>query len=258
MITQIKRRLHRFWLIMSAVFFFISCGSAYCFNVSPARIEISVAASKSYEQILTVKNTDKATMNMKLWIEDWHKAVEGVKEEKAAEFRWLEITPLEFELGAGEAKQVSLKVDVPKKAKGEFNAMIFIEGRPKVAQEGAVTINTSIGIPIYVMVKGTERFKAEVEDLTVTKNTPLEMAIKIKNTGNVHIRPQGVITIKNKKGKELFNVPLNEYNYPVLPDSSRTLEIKSNNRLENGEYTADVKMGFNDRKHRKKIKLNVQ
>lgn len=229
--------------------------TSYCLNVSPGRIEISVAPAKGYEDVLLVRNTEKNNLEVKLRIEDWFKAPEGAGKEKSSGFDWLEIKPLEFELKEGEIKQVNFKVTIPKNARGELNGMLFVEGRPKETAEGAIGINTSIGIPIYVMIKGTEQFKAEVEGLEVVNRSPLELTVKIKNRGNVHIRPTGAIEIKNKNGI-LITIPLNEYNYPVLPLSSRTLEIRSDKKLEQGEYVADIKMGYGDKKCKKKIILN--
>jgi hypothetical protein len=161
-------------------------------------------------------------------------------------------------------------VSVPKTATGELNAMIFVDAKPNEISEGAIGINTSIGIPIYVMIKGTEVFKASVEELKVINNSPLELAVEIKNSGNVHIRPTGTIVIARSSGQnaadqvgtakqsQIITIPLNEYNYPVLPNSSREIEIKSQRQLEPGGYVADIKMGFDDRKYSKKVALKIE
>lgn len=264
--TDEKKRYTQIFVLICAIIcinLWVNCNNAYCLNVSPGRIEINVALSKSYEDVLAIKNTEERDLEIKLRIEDWFKAVEG-NAKKIGTFEWLEISPLEFGLKEGETKEVKFKVAVPKKAKGELNGMIFVEAKPKEIAEGAIGINTSIGVPIYVMVKGTERFKAEIEELKVMKGSPLELAITIKNSGNVHIRPTGVIEIFNADLRKLkmdshrFTVPLNEYNYPVLPKSSRILEIRSDNKLEQGEYTADIKMGYGNKKYRKKITVIIK
>ena len=232
---------------------FVNSPSAHCFNVSTNRIEISVPPSVVYEGDITVTNTEKKELEFKLRTENWFAAGQGLAEEKTNVSKWLKISPLEFELRANEAKKTHFTVTIPRDTRGELSAMIFIDGKPKMTTEAAVGINTSIGIPIYAMIKGTERFKASVEDLEVKNNSPLELNIKIKNSGNVHIRPDGVISIKTKGGKKLFTVPLNEYHYPILPDSSRVLEVKSRERRDKGEYTADIKMGYIGRKYSKKV-----
>jgi hypothetical protein len=251
---------------------------AYCLNVSPGRIEINVAPRETYSRVITVRNSDNKAIEVKLRVEDWQKAVEGnadlrgeqkrgftrIGTKKIDTFEWLRLSPLEFGLQEDETKEVKLEVAVPKGAAGELNGMIFIEGRLKEIKEGAIGINTSIGVPIYVVIKGTERFKAEVEDLKVIISSPLQLAITIKNSGNVHIRPTGTIEVINTDAHGLktdshgFIVPLNEYNYPILPNSSRTLEIRSNNKLEQGDYMAEIKMGFADRKYKKRITVIIK
>lgn len=237
---------------------------AYCLNVSLGRIEITVNADSIYDTDIIVTNNESRSLEIKLRIEDWLKAVEGNPKGASGEFKWLKISPLQFELKEDMSQRVSLKIEVPRGAKGEFNAMIFIEGKPKEVAKGPISINTSIGIPVYVAVNGTQEFKAGVEDLQVMASDPLKLTVKIKNSGNVHIRPEGTIEIRNADlrgsgaDKRGFVVPLNEYNYPILPNSSRTLEIRSNKRLERGEYVADIEMGYADKKYKKRLTLKVQ
>jgi len=240
---------------MTAVLVF-SCANAYCITVSKHRIEISVAPSESYRDTFMVRNAKGAAVDVGLRVEGWHKAVEGIAKAKDDTFSWIEINPREFELKKDEEREVAFKVTMPETAQGELNAMIFVKGAPKEVSEGAVGINMSIGIPIYVMAKGTEIFEAEVEELKITRYAPLEMAITIRNSGNVHIRPKGVIDIRDDE-QSLFSVPLNEYNYPVLPHSSRTLEIKTKRDLSRAKYEADIRMGYADKKHRRRIILTT-
>jgi P pilus assembly chaperone PapD len=234
-----------------------TASAAHCLSISPTRIEVSVSRSEGYNNVLTVKNMEKVDINVSLRAEDWFKTSDGLKKEKAPKFNWLTLEPMEFELKDGETKNVNIKVNIPQNANGELNGMIFVEGRPQEVKEGSMTINTSVGIPIYVMIKGTEIFKAQVEDLSIVKTAPLELSVRIKNSGNAHIRPSGTIEIKRQK-EVMISLPLNEYNYPILPNSSRTLEIKSSGRLEEGEYTADIKMGFRDREVKKRVMLKVK
>ncbi|MDD5449364.1 MAG: hypothetical protein PHO42_02040 [Candidatus Omnitrophica bacterium] len=210
-----------------------------------------MTAGKMYEDVIVVKNTEKRPLEVKLRLEDWFKAVEGKETKKKDMFEWLKLEPSELTLKEGETGEVKYKVMAPKKARGELNAMIFVEAKPKELPQASIGINTSIGVPLYAMIKGTEKFKAEIKDLKIVKTSPLELAITIENSGNVHIRPTGSIEIINTD----VIVPLNEYNYPVLPNTSRTLEIRSDDRLEKGKYMADIKMGYGDKRYRKKIKI---
>ncbi|NQU74042.1 MAG: hypothetical protein HQ547_04985 [Candidatus Omnitrophica bacterium] len=221
-------------------------GEARCFNISPNRIEINVAPSKIYRDTMTVSNKENHDLNISLRVDDWFKTSDNLK--------WLKVRPLKFRLKKGEEKQINYKIKVPKNAKGELSAMIFVEAKPRKPGKGMVTINTSIGVPIYAMIEGTERFEAEVEALEVVSPLPLELAVTIKNSGNVHIRPEGTIDIRNKEGK-LLTLPLNKYNYPILPGSSRTLEIKTKSGLKQGEYIADIEMAYAGKKYRKKLTL---
>ncbi len=222
---------------------------ALAVTVSPSRVEVGVEASKGCDGVLTVSNTEKAAFNVKLRVED-RAAGLGIK--------WFDIAPNEFEINKDEIKNVKYTVTVPKDVKGELSVMVFVEAKPKEEAQGPVIINTSIGIPIYVMINGTEEFNAEVENVTIKDNSPLQLMVEINNSGNVHVRPEGTVTLRDKANKEILSVPLNEYKYPILPASKRTLEIKTDKTLVKGEYTADVKMAYADKVYEKKILLTIK
>jgi hypothetical protein len=252
--TARRKKITAAVLLLAAL---AAADAGHCLNVSPGKIELSLASSEVYEGALVVNNTDGKDMKVNIRPEDWFKAVEGLPKERPAGFAWLDITPSGFELGPRQVKEAAYRVSVPKEASGELNGMIFVEARPARAQEGSIGINTSIGIPIYVVIKGTERYRAEIKGLRVASESPLALAVTIGNSGNVHIRPRGTVKISDKKTKIVL--PLNEYNYPVLPFSDRTLEIKSDERLRKGEYMAEIEMGYGDKKRcKKRIVLKIQ
>lgn len=234
-------------------------GAAYGFTVSPTKIELSLASKGAYTGAFTIRNTEKYTLSVSARIEDRRKAVEGkyAEADEADNFDWLTLKLPSSELKPDEAGDIIFSVEVPEGAVGELNAMIFIEAKPKEADVGAIGINTSIGVPIYVMVAGTELFQAEIGDIQLKSSSPLELYVTVKNSGNVHIRPEGNIAIKTKEGKGLFKVPLNEYSYPVLPDSSRELEVRSEKMLETGEYIIEIEMESGDKIYKKSKEVQV-
>lgn len=246
---DLRQGLQRLITIICVGCFFV-INNAHGFDISPNRIEVTIPTAKAYSGEIAVANSEQRDLYIKLRLGEWFSASYGTD--------WLHLNPLEFELKKGESRKVSYKISVPKNAKGELSAMIFVDAKPQEAQAGPITINTSVGIPIYAAIQGTERMGAEVEELAVVNSAPLKLSVKVKNTGNVHIRPTGAITIKAKTGGDALSVPLNEYNYPVLPVSSRILEIKTDKRLEPGTYVADIKMGFSDRTYSKRMKIEIK
>lgn len=247
-------------ILLLGLSFVINPGLVYSFSISLNRIEVRIPPAGIYNRDLIVRNTEGRDLIIRLYIQDWHKAVEGksLGADTKKRFEWLKITPSEFELKKGETKRVNLKVNVPEDAKGELNAMIFINGSPVEREEGAIGINTSIGVPIYVMIEGTEIYEARVKDIKVMSKSPLKVKIGIENAGNVHIRPKGTIEVKSAKNEGLFTLMLNEFNYPVLPYTTRELQINSEKALPSGEYIFDINMEYNSKKYVTEMKIEVE
>ncbi|MEI8175351.1 MAG: hypothetical protein WCG78_00600 [Candidatus Omnitrophota bacterium] len=221
----------------------------WCLSVSPPRVEISAAPGKTAHGVLTVANphNDVATVSMRVEERGGLSAVEC-----------FEFSPREFDIKRFEVKEIGYTVTVPTTAKGELSVMVFIEAKSKEGSTGAIGVATSIGVPIYLAVKGTETFAAAIETLTAKDNTPLLLEIAIRNKGNVHIRPQGDIAISTLKGERLLRLEVNRFDYPVLPESSRTLEIRSERGLGKGEYKADIHLKYgNNRELTKRMNLKI-
>jgi hypothetical protein len=250
-------------LLTVVILVLAACVNGYCVNVSPSKIELSISSSRTYEGVLEVRNAEQGVLDVKLRTENWFKAVEGIAKETGTNLEWLKLTPASFELKGQEKRDVRYRVNIPESARGELNAMIFIEAKPRAASQGAISINTSIGVPIYVIITGTEILKAKVKKVEVMKNGPLLLNVLIENSGNVHIRPTGTIVIARspegatKQSPEIV-LPLNEYNYPILPNSSRTLEIRADKALAPGKYTAGVQMEYDHRKYRTQAALEIK
>ena len=71
----------------------------------------------------------------------------------------------------------------------------------------------------------------DIREFTTDKSvygTPftVDFNIRVSNSGNVHIRPLGGITIKNMFGKEVANVDFNSGFASILPNSIRKFSVE--------------------------------
>lgn len=130
---------------------------------------------------------------------------------------------------------------------GHFGSLIFkTEPNPVEGQSGAA-IGQEIGSLLLVKVAGDIKEEASVASFKASKNvyesgTPT-LVTRVKNTGNVHFKPRGKITINNMFGREVATLQLEERN--VLPSAIRRLETEwedSGFRL--GRYNANLSMVY--------------
>jgi hypothetical protein len=60
--------------------------------------------------------------------------------------------------------------------------------------------------------------------------------LSLQNTGKVHYRTKGLITVKDSNGNKAFEVGLPDV--PVLPESEREIKVTYEKPIPKGEYSA--------------------
>jgi hypothetical protein len=134
---------------------------------------------------------------------------------------------------------VGYKVSLPKECAGEFKKYLIFKCSAEKKDKGGLSMATQMSFPFYVVVKGTEVFKYEISDINIKSAVPVEIEISLCNTGNVHVRPTGEITITRVKTKKpLLKMPVNtpRPGWPVLPGQEFRFLLRDQMRLEPGDY----------------------
>jgi len=94
---------------------------------------------------------------------------------------------------------------------------------------------------VLLRVSGNVSEEASIETFEAPKYSqsgPVPITLRLKNNGNVHIRPKGTIIITDLFGRKVEELPLRGAN--VLPDAVRKMETvwEKDNLL--GHYTATL------------------
>lgn len=228
--NNFKITLGLFLVIMLGI-----CCNGFALNITPSRYELDGISGDIFEKNYLVYNeTDKdlhITVKLKKWF-DLEQNENIIPEE------WIKIEPSEFDIKSKEEKNISIVVSVPEKAQGFIMAMVSF-----VPETGE---NTGVGmvmsIPVYVKIKGTEVFGAEIGDVGIRKNSSdIQVGVVVKNTGNVYFRPKGKAIITNKK-EEIAAIDL-KYGLPVYPFKDRSfIGSWSNGVLNPGKYNLKIEI----------------
>ena len=164
---------------------------------------------------------------------------------------WIEITPGPIVLLPGERQDVVFNVKVPEDADpGGHYAGIFFGSAPPVidSEAGQVTVVSKLGVLLLFRVSGDVTVRNAIQEFHILNDQkiftrlPINFWYRLRNSGNLHIRPEGEIEIKNIFGlkttkspqKELTRQEEEQYKYKfvnanpiegaVLPDSVRKFE----------------------------------
>lgn len=145
---------------------------------------------------------------------------------------WFSVGEETLTLAPGQAAVVPFTVGIPDNAvPGGYYATIFWEDvPPQRGDAGNVGVRGKVGTLIFLRVNGDVVEQGEILEFGTRDNQttffqlPVIFTARIANQGNVHLRPQGTITLRNMLGKKkVFQLGDGKGN--ILPDSIRRFEV---------------------------------
>lgn len=168
-----------------------------------------VADGEGGEPKLLLKDDEKSPYSLKEWIQP---------------VGTLSIAPQQL-------MTVPVRVRVPADASpgGHFGVVRFT---PDVGAEkpGTIATSASVGTLILMRVSGDIKEKLEPMSLHVEKDgkrslffssAPVTIVERVKNTGNVHQAPNGLVEVKDWKGTRVASLAFADGRSNILPDSVR-------------------------------------
>lgn len=185
---------------------------------------------------LTLLNTEgsdsKITPEVKKWFEA--PANKGIKATD-----WLKMDTTPFKLKKDASRLIKFTIQVPKNAKGEIMGMLTFSSKAELTS----MVSLRLSLAIYVAVDGTDKREGEVSAVSVVNSSSdTQVSYLFSNTGNVHLRPKGLMKIFNEKDELVMNVvyPQELPTQPgqKLPYSGRV----PNYHLPPGKYTAQIQL----------------
>lgn len=156
---------------------------------------------------------------------------------------WISVDPSDVVIPAKSSKTFTFHIKVPLNAEpgGHFGSLIFRTVPDGSALTGSgASIAQEIGALVLLRLAGDTKESAQVESFQTAKSFyeygPITFEDRVKNTGNVHIKPSGNIIITNLLGQKIATVPLENKN--VLPGAIRKIDGTWNTKWRIGQYTA--------------------
>lgn len=242
---------------LMSVFFVLLATQAWAgFSVAPLRFEFDLEKGRTGTASIRVSNNGKKPVSVKVYKRDF--MVDPINQDiilPPGECRrgcaaWMSISPLNLDLGPKERKNVRISLTVPEDAKGTYWAFVFVEQSSKPtpvmkSKEGydiKIHVKPRWGVRIHENVPGTGEKKGQVTDISVTpqtKETPLKVAVEFENTGNMLLRCNGYVEIRDQGGNEVETVQIgSKGRFSVYPDGKRLVSGTVSKRLPLGDYIA--------------------
>lgn len=229
-------------------------------QISPTAINLTADKGGAYPIKLKVTNVTPGTLNVKGTIDDFNvkdesgapKILEGTEDTLGPNFSFKSWTKQigDMQLKPHETKEVTVSVNIPNSAEaGGHYGIIRFTGRPPELADQNVSLSASIGSLVLVRVAGNITEKLAIKEFYIAQNDkkksfvetgPLKLVTRFENTGNIHVKPSGIITVKNMFGKTVASLQISDIPGNVLPQSIRKFEQTFKNKWLFGKYTATV------------------
>ena len=264
MLKNIK--LLRFLILFLAMF----CGSdAKAISISPPVMEIDIVPGNSIEKTIEVGNeTDQEkfyTVGIRKFEmvgeEGYQKFLPIEEGDNFGVASWIKYEENNIIVSPKGSRKFIFTIDVPENADpgGHYASIYFSAGQltEEDADDSMVGVEAQIHSLILVRVAGDIAEKAEIEqfgikgDKTSVNCPPVAFVWKLKNSGNVHIRAQGNIEIKDMFGRRAELIDANPKNYRALPEATRKIEawwgdMSNADSSESGNFFQEAEREFSN------------
>jgi hypothetical protein len=170
---------------------------------------------------------------------------------------WFVLPASQVQVPPKGTREVPYSISIPMNAEpgGRYGSIIFSTTPPKLptGQSGA-TVQQNLAGLIFLRINGEAREELSIASFAPEKNFyengPVKLLARVKNTGTVHEKPTGTITIKNMLGLKVASIPLDEHF--VIPGSIRRLhnEFPASGKAPFmiGRYTAELTANYAGKK----------
>lgn len=231
-------------------------------QISPALVELNTERGKTYTLKLKVLNVTSSDLSYDSTIHDF-----GAKDETgspkillddslpvgASVRNWIG-TVQRFSLRRQETRQLDVKIAIPVDAEpgGHYGVIRFAGKDPQLVDTG-VGVTASTGLLILIRVDGAIDERLSLASFTAEQgnkrhdffeSSPITFVPRLKNEGNVHVKPVGKVEVRDMFGGLAASLSVNEKAANVLPGSIRRFESVLNKDWMIGRYTADLTLGY--------------
>jgi hypothetical protein len=170
---------------------------------------------------------------------------------------WISVPPEGIEIAAQDTAYIRVQVNVPDNAPpGGHYAAILVGTKPPTTEAASVVQTAQYVTSLFFMrIAGDVTEQGDIREFaaeqSLVQHPEVSLGMRFENTGNVHLQPQGDITIFNMFGQERGMIPINHQTHfgNVLPNSIRkfTFTWKGDTAFYDiGRYRAVATLGYGD------------
>ncbi len=166
---------------------------------------------------------------------------------------WIEPLIDDITLDVDQSGNIPYRITIPEEASpGSYFVSIFVTREAEAAQESGAGVGFHVAALFHIRVAGAATESMLVRefstDRTLYSSVGTTFTTRVENTGTVHQRPRGIITITDMLGNEAAQIPVNEQAGGVMPRTERVFSVEWNpESFTIGRYHAMLSVSFGER-----------
>lgn len=225
----------------------------FSLSVSPPTFEINANPGDVIENSIRAENLTEEPLSITLEKRNFIAIGEEGSvnltedEDRFSLSSWIEVLPQKYLIPPKSSYIFKYKVSIPKDAEpgGHFGSIVFKSDGVMPTGTGAA-VSQEIGTLVLVKVAGEIKEKGRLLSFEPIKKFweygPISFESRIKNEGNIHLKPYGVVNIKNIFGKKVATVNIDPKN--ILPDATRKSATVWDKKYLFGRYVAIINLSY--------------
>ena len=220
-------------------------------EVSPPTQEVSVDPGRTITVKAKLRNNTPKSLPITAKVEDFtaqgeEGQVELRSNSKWSVSSWAQLSPSKFNLSGGEEQEVTATISVPADAAGgRYGSFVFsvdTESAPNSA-----SVSQQIASLFLLRISGDVNETLRLDSFKApafSEFGPVPLSLTFANTGNVHVKPFGVISVTDMFGRKTADIVVKGSN--VFPEASRVISTNLQKKFLFGQYHATAVMYYGD------------
>jgi hypothetical protein len=248
MIVREKKGSLLLLCLVSLAGFLLWFGLASAVSLSPLTFEINVNKGEAVSNYITVFNNEAGKQSYILEAEDFsavgetgNVVIDRDAPKQVSAKQWITFEPQSFEVDAGQSRDIQFTLHVPLDADpgGKYTSLL-VSSAPTAAIGGGVGIASKVASLLLIRVAGDITEKVTVQSFDApafSESGPVDLTLRLKNEGTVHLKPAGYVFIKNWSGGETDKIAVPQER--IIPGTTRATKVTWNSKWLFGKYTAN-------------------
>lgn len=243
---------------------------AQSFLVTPTIVELEVFPGEKKNFVLRVINASLEEQSFRVYLRDLILEKDGnlgfplPGSSRWSGASWIKIEPSEFILAPQHGTEIACKLYVPRGETGGRYAAIIVEPTQKPAplrDRIIPKVHYRIATLILLTVHGGKlEEKVQISEIKVipSEKGKTEVMVSLRNEGNVHLRGEGKVIVKDANGRRWAEVTLEAGRGMILPQGERNFKGVLEKSLPPGEYTVEAIMEYRRTNRQRKSLVRKQ